>query len=286
MARQKEPPRYDMELPREDVSFDVEAFDSLIRSHGVVLEHYAATLCPIGIQDMDDMRTHLNHSECSNGFIYDKIGEVEGWINSNGSSPQWEAYGIQDGSSVTLTLPRFYDQRFDGHACECPIMVQHYDRFYLRDIQVTVVNSQRFEHNQTGIDRMAYPVVAVQSLIDSSGKRYHEGVDFDVIDGLIKWKPMKSPGYDPGGGLDGTGTGVVCSIRYSYRPYYYVERLLHEVRVSKDTNPYTGEVTLVRMPYQILLRREWSFENEERVARDKPSDRDVPAPRSGGFGPR
>lgn len=268
------------------MSFDVDAFDSLIRSHGVVLEHWAATLCPIGIQDMDDMRSHFNHSECSNGFIYEKVGEVEGWIHSNGSNPKWEPYGIQDGSTVYLTLPRHYEKRFDGQPCELPIMVQHYDRVYLRDAQVTVLNSQRFEHHQSGIDRLAYPAVKVFSLMDSYGKKYRAGVDFDVIDGLIKWYPNKSPGYNPGGGLDGSGSGIVCSVRYSYRPYYYVQQIVHEVRVSKDVNPYTGEESLIRMPYEILLRREYAFENEERVAREKSSDRDVPSPRSGGFGPR
>ncbi len=235
---------------------------------------------------MDDMRSHLSHSTCSNGFIYDKVGEVEGWIHSNSSNPDWRAYGIVDGSGIMLTLPRFYDKRFDGHSCDCQIMIQHYDRFYIRDLEVTVLNSQRFEHSQTGIDRLAYPVVGIMSLIDSSGKKYIQGIDFEVVDGLIKWYPMKSPGYDAGGGLDGTGTGVICSARYSYRPYYYVERILHEIRVSKDVNPFTGAEGLVRMPYEIALRREWAFENEERVARDKASDRDVPAPRSGSFGPR
>lgn len=281
MAKQPTPPRYDIVLPREDVSFDVEAFDSLVRSHGVTLEHYAATFCPIGIQDMDDMRSHVNHSECSNGMMYEKVGEVEGWIHSNSSNPTWEPAGIQDGSSVYLTLPRHYDKRFDGHACECPIVVQHYDRWYIKDLQVTVVNGQRFEHSQTDIDRLAYPVVGVLSLIDNLGKKYSQGVDFEVKDGLIYWLAGKSPGYDTT-----VGKGRICSVRYTYRPYYYVQQLLHEIRVAKDVNPMTGDVSLLRMPYQILLKREYAFENEERVAREKSSDRDVPAPRDGGFGPR
>ena len=63
-------PRHDLELPFTAVSFDIEAFDKLAKSHGVLVEVYSAMMCPIGLRDAHDARGHLDHSECSNGFIY------------------------------------------------------------------------------------------------------------------------------------------------------------------------------------------------------------------------
>lgn len=271
---------YQFDIPFEAISFDRVATDEQLRSHGVTLVHYAMTFCVENAATVDDTRNHINH-QCSGGMKFEKVGEVEGLFTSNSTSSQWADYGLQDGSSSLITVPRYYDVRYDGGNCDCPIIIQTLDRFYIKDESVRVSNAQRFEHSQTLVDRMAYPVLSVQSLEDSRGNKYREGIDFDTKDGFIYWRSGHSPGYDTT--ID---KGVVCSIRYEYLPFYSVRRIPHEIRVSKSLDPITGETKLSRSPMQLLVDREWVFHDEDRDEREKPSDRDVPSPRRGSFGPR
>lgn len=269
-------PRNDMNLPFSAVSFDMEAFDSLIASHGVTIEVYSAMMCPLGSTDADDAHSHMGHSECSGGFLYKKEGEVEASFLGNSSKPDFQGYGISDDSMASMTVKRYYD-------CPAgkPVLLGHYFRVYIKNCPVVVTNSEILEHHQSGIDRCSYPIVSVQRLMDARGVEYSEGTDFTVSGGLLRWNPNKGPGYDTK-----LGRGVPFAISFTYLPFYYIKQLPHEVRVTKDVDPSTGEVSLVKAPYQLVLQREWAFHDQGRQARDKSSDRDVPAPRSGSFGPR
>lgn len=269
-------PRHDLHLPFEAVSFDMAAFDNLVSSHGVTIEIYSAMICPLGSHDPDDIYGHLGHTDCSNGFIYTKEGEVEASFLGNSSTPNFQGYGISDEATAQMSVKRFYDCPKDK-----PVLIGHYYRIYLKDCAVPVVNSEIIESHQSGVDRCSYPIIDVQRIKDARGQDYQEGVDFEVKDGLIYWKPNKGPGYDTI-----QHRGVPFSVHYTYRPFYYVKYLPHEIRVTKDVDPATGEVSLVRGPYQLMLQREWAFHAEERVKREKSSDRDVPVPRDGSFGPR
>jgi hypothetical protein len=269
-------PRYDMNLPFEAVSFDIEAFDKLIASHAVTIEVYSAMICPLGSRDADDVHSHMGHSQCSNGFIYTKEGEVEAAFHGNESRPNFQGYGISDESTARMTIKRFYDCPRDK-----PVLIGHYYRIYIKDCPVSVTNSEVIEHHQSGVDRLSYPIVAVQRIMDARGQEYQEGRDFVVDAGLLRWLPNKGPGYDTK-----LGRGVPFSIHYTYKPFYYVKHIPHEVRVTKDIDPATGEVALQRVQYELIVQREWAFHNEGRKEREKATDRDVPAPRSGSFGPR
>lgn len=269
-------PRYDMQIPFSAVSFDMEAIDNLVASHAVTVEIYSAMICPLGQKDVDDVYSHMNHSECSNGFIYTKEGEVEGVFLGNSSQPGFTGSGIEDDAHAMMSVRRFYDC-----PAEKPVLVGHYYRVYIKDCPVVVVNSELVEHHQSGVDRCSYPVVQVQRLMDARGVEYKLGHDFAIDGGLIRWHPNKGPGYDTK-----VGRGVPFSVHYTYLPFYYVKNMPHEVRVTKDVDPATGEVGLIKANYQLHLQREWAFHSEERTRREKASDRDVPAPRSGSFGPR
>jgi hypothetical protein len=277
MAKKPEPfSRHDLSLPFEAVSFDMPAFDKLIASHAVTIEIYSAMICPLGSHDPNDVYGHLGHTDCSNGFIYTKEGEVEASFLNNTSAPNFQGYGISDEASAQMSVKRFYDCPENK-----PVLIGHYYRVYLKDCSVTVVNSEVVEAHQSGVDRLSYPAIAVQRLMDARGKLYTEGADFEVRNGLIYWNENRGPGYDTV-----QGRGVPFSVHYTYRPFYYVKYMPHEIRVTKDVDPITGEVNLVRAPYYLMLQREWAFHAEERVKREKASDRDVPIPRDGGFGPR
>lgn len=275
MGANRQPSHYDIFIPAHGISFDVDAFDELMREHGVTLQHYKALPCPLGVFDRDDNRSHVDHDNCSNGFLYEYGGEVTAFFSGNSNSPALEVFGIADGSTVQVTLPRFYDN--DGEQ----ISVQHYDRFFLKDVEVFSTNGEQVEYHQSGVDRLRYPIQKVESIVDARGRRYQQDRDFQVIQGNICWQGDNRPGFDPQ-----QGRGVVYSVRYRYRPFYYVRSLIHEVRVSRDIDYETGNIKLQRMPYALVLQREYVYENERRSTKGVSDSRDMQAPRSGGFGPR
>lgn len=277
MTTRRQLPTYDMILAPEHVAFDVQAFDAVVASQGVTFEHYRAILCPLGLTDKFDARSHAGHSTCSNGFIYKKAGDITALFTQNQTLANITDGGYFDGSTVQVTLPRFYDKEEE----EKEVLVQHFDRFYLKNVPANTVTTQRFEAHQSGIDRMQYAVTKVEYLIDANGVEYSQGADFSIDNGHIKWTGTKRPGYDPK-----AEKGVICSIRYAYCPFWYVKNLLHEIRVSQDLDPIEGKVTLVRMPYAVLLQREWVFESAERDSNGASSIKASAASRDGGFSPR
>lgn len=276
--------RFQLDLPEQAVSFDVAAIDALLRSQGATLEHYAAILCPLGLENKTDIR-HTGHpGKCHNGFIYKKIGNVVANVTSNSSQQNWSGRGIEDSSSAYVTLPRYYDERCDGRPLSVPIRIQHFDRIYIKDLQVQVVNSEKIEYNQSGVDRLAYPALSVEFLIDANGQEYTCGKDFEVESGNIVWKENRAPGYNVE-----AERGVIYAVRYTYRPFYYVENMLHEIRLARTVNAETGEIELERLPFQLRLQREYAFDAAQREKEKEDKDSAASGgrvPRRGSFGPR
>lgn len=271
-------------LPTTAIDFDVDAFDSALRSQGVRLVHYTAIRCPVGMTEIgSNRRPHEDHAGCSNGFLYQKAGTITALLIGNGNDPQLRDVGFVDGASFTSTFPLEYDV-----ACDCPdkaFYVAPFDRFYLDEEAITVPTWQLVRANETGLDRLAFPAAVVERLVDANNKTYREGHEFTLSGGSVVW----APGAQPPPNDD--GTGVVFSIRYRYRPFWYVARLLHEIRVSQVGNPVMGERKLVRMQQQVMLNREFLFLNESNddIAprnTDSKTSRQAHAPEDGGFGPR
>jgi hypothetical protein len=276
MAKEKPRQVYTTDLPNAAISFDVDAFDAALRSQGVTFIHWRAMRCPVGMVDEhDSRRPHEDHSGCSNGFIYSMGGEITCLFTGNSTQSVMAEVGVMDGSTVSVTFPRYYD------GTETPVYVAPFDRLYLAEESVVVPDWQLFRHNPSGVDKLNFPVVSVQDLVDSQNRRYSLG-DFEVRDGRLVWVGNR-PGVDPE-----TGRGLVCSVRYTYRPYWYVRQLIHEVRVSQVENPYTGVRQVQRMPQAALLQREYVFEGSSTDTPSEVSDdpRDAKVPEVGRFGPR
>lgn len=265
-------------INEEAIQMDVQAFDKLLKGHGVCFKHYRALPCPVGLGDRYDIRhTHDDHSGCSNGFIYVYAGDVVCSFTGNSRQAQILDLGMLTGSTVQVTVPRFY------MGSEREVLLAPYDRLYLADNKAKVIATQRFEHHITGYDRMEFPVEEVELIVDSDGRVYESG-DFEVTKGQVHWLGNNQPGVDPA-----TQKGQVCSIRYHYTPFYYVERLLHEVRQIQSYDPSTGQTGTVRMPYAAVLQRENYFQGSSKRDEQAPnpnSMRQPPSPRSGMFGAR
>jgi hypothetical protein len=264
--------------PSESVHFDVDGFDNAIDKQGVSFVHFRAMPCPVGLSDRYDIRrTHEDHSGCSNGFLYQRAGKIVCPFSGNSKQVQLLDVGILTGSAVQITVPRHYTDK-PGES----VMLSQFDRLYLADNAALVIAMQRFEANATGLDRLQYPVVEVEHIVDSNGRSY-DHTDYTIESGMIRWTGANRPAPDPK-----TGKGQICSIRYRYIPYWYVDRLIHEIRVVQATNPETGIHGTVRMPYAALIQRENVFENEQNdpQAPNPDSPRQAAAPRRGSFGAR
>lgn len=269
-------------------SFDVDAFDNAIRSQGVSFVHFRAMRCPVGIIDKDEQRRpHDHHAGCSNGFLYTEAGKLTALFNGNNHDNQQTTVGILADANVHVTFPRFYDKQTEVED-DVEVEIAPFDRLYLDEPRISVPHWQLVEYNQSGEDRLSFPAVSVTDLVDSRGIRYRQGEHFELTGkGHIKWTSSTRPGYD----VDAE-KGVVYSIRYRYRPYWYVQRLIHEIRVSQVEKlvDYDGntERRIERLNMDANLQREYVFEKEDNdpQAPDPSSARQSKSPRSGQFGPR
>lgn len=278
-----------MDLPSYAVGgFDAEAFDDAIRDNGVTYQHFRSMRCPVGLSSIEDVRrTHDDHQGCQNGFIYTLAGEVTVLSTGNSKDSKFADPGRMDGSSMRATFPRFYD-RCRPEEPEVPVRLAPFDRLFLKEDVGTVETWQLFAASGQAQDRLMFPAVCVHDLMDSRGIRYAQGADFDVAQGRVAWHPGRSPGVDPK-----TRLGTVLAIRYSYVPFWYVDRLEHEIRVTQRTNEISGEREVIRMPQSAQLVREHVFRGEDAdpLAKNPTSARQVPEPikggptSSGGFGP-
>ena len=263
------------QLPHDSVSLDPSVFDNLLRAQGVSFVHYRAIPCPVGMSELGDTRRpHEDHSKCSNGYIYSKVGHITCAFSGNSKQSRLLDVGILNGSQAQVTIPRYYDDTLKT-AVFAPG-----DRMYLEADVALVTHYQRFECHATGIDRLSFPVVEVEFLVDSHGIEYSAD-DYSIENGRLRWKaqPQKFPS-DP--------RGPVCAIRYQYRPFFYVDRVMHELRVIQITDPVTGERSVQRLPVQLSLQRENIYVGSQNDDA-KPGETSGRAPKSPGdqnFGPR
>lgn len=243
-------------------TFDPDAFSNAVADHGFKLVHFRATLCPVGMTDQfDNRKSHPPHDNCSNGYIFENAGEVVCLFTSNPTSTQIIDPGLLWGSSVQLTFSPYYE---DGVT---PVTVMPQDRLYLKEPAGYVTANQRFTASEGGVDFTQFPIEQVQSLWDSSGRKYSP-YDYVIEKGLIKWGQRRPT------------PGAVCSIRYLYLPYWYVDRLVHEIRLAQTQDRLTGVRGSTRMPYSAVCKREnVSRDEQNEISEGKPlGPRQIPPP--------
>lgn len=268
------------DLPRDVVSFDQDAFDVAIHEHGVSMLHYRAMRCPIGMIDPTDIRKqHDEHAGCSHGFLYSYAGEIKAIFSGGDGKERQGPGGFVDDGSVSVTPPRYYE---DGVT---PFYGAIYDRLYLAQDGIYVPTWETFCADVSGVDKLNFPAELVQDLVDATGTRYVQGRDFVLDKGRVRWVGNHPISPDPK-----TGKGTVCTARYLYRPYWYVQRMPHEVRVAR-ADFGDGTAGVQRMAQHLILQREWLFEAElapspTSAASPPISARQAPGPKQGSFGAR
>lgn len=257
-------------------AFDVDAFDEAIRAHGVRFIHYRGMRNPVGLIDkFDSRRPDDDHSGSSNGLIYTKAGCITALFTGNSKDLRAMDGGNLNAANAQITPARTYD------CSDEPIYLAPMDKLYLEEESVMVTHQQLVDAHETGIDRLKFPALKVLDLIDASNVRYQQETDFKVISGKVHWCGPNRPGTNPE-----TGVGRVYAVRYLYRPYWLVDRLMHEIRMAQAEHPMTGARSTVRMPQAALIQREYVFEQEKADEEAAPSVRQTRSPRDGGFGQR
>lgn len=260
------------------ISFDKHAFKQAIHAQGIKVTHHRAIPDPTGMQTRGDIHAVNAPNRSSDGYIYLEAGMANVFFSNNSNSVNLSQNAVMSNSTAYITLPETYDDK-----PEIPFLVAPWDRFYLADIEVRVVTSQFLESNSTGIDRAQFPITYVEHLIDANGIKYEEGTHFCLTeDGNIKWLTQNRPGWN-----QEIGRGTVYSIRYRYTPYFIVNRLIHEIRVSPITDRASMQRSVERMPYQVEVVRENVFHDTNKdpnAPKDDPRYEDVPSS-GGNLGP-
>jgi hypothetical protein len=253
------------------VAFDLQAFEDNIKAHGLQFIHYRATRDPVGLIDRDDTRRpNPSDAKSSNGFHYTKAGIITALCLGNTKETKASDAGLVDSSMAQFTPLSTYED--SGKR----VFLSTYDKVYLQEESVLVSRTELIEAQVTRIDRPKFPVIEVLDCIDANCKQYYQRADFEITtSGLIKWGD-RNPGSDPE-----SGKGIIFSIRYVYRPYWYVQRLVHEIRMIQQENFATGERKVVQAPQSAIIVREHFFESEanseSRAAAEKPADGQVVA---------
>ena len=259
--------------PGQIIDFDVNEFDEIVAGKGVMLQHFVAMRCPGGLIDLTDSlrRPHEDHLSCSNGMLYSYVGTIQALFSGNNKEFRNTDLGLLDPSIATVTFPRTY---IDGS----PFFGAPLDRFFLSEKNIVVTNWQLVENNPIGLDRLLFPATSILDLVDSRGIKYQLG-DYQLEAGQISWIPgQRSRGSEPA-----TGKGRVYSVRYLYHPFWYLVKMIHDIRLVQNLDN-DGVRTTSRGPQTAQLQREFMFQSTDAdgQARDSATNmRQSPRPSDG-----
>ncbi len=256
----------------QNVFFVPELFDSLVREHGVLLEHFIALPCPQSDKNINNIRSNHADHDCEDGMYYTCAGKFLGIMTNNPKSNRFQSEGIIDSATCWIIVPRFYEQ--NGQR----IYFSPYDKLYVADNQfkeVLVPNFESMEASTTGVDRLRFPVCEVTHLIDKSGNpSFQSNIDYQVTsEGNLQWMTQNRPQFNPV-----LQEGGVYSVRYLYRPFWYVVTVEHEIRLSKILNADSDNKEVVRLPQYLRCVRERYFRSKDQTdQKEDPREAYVPS---------
>ena len=253
-----------------DPQLDPKAFEELIKNRGLRWQHFKATQCP-NIPDLETNQHDPNCQICENGMLFYGGDEVHGIFQQNKLERMYEIQGVWDIGEAVVTFSAYADAEDGTPGRGEAIDLQNFDKLVCLDYEFRW--QELIEHSPLGVDRLRYPALQVEFLSTKS-KQYYPDVDFIIDDdGMIKWITQNQPNYD-----QRNSRGEVFTIAYTARPVFYVVNLIHEIRATKAQDFVTKEITAVRLPQQVLIRRDYLFSHPG----DTKGKKSTRAPRSGG----
>lgn len=223
------------------VAYDLQAFEDLVQAHGLVFVHYVAMKDPIGLISKTDLRrpNAIQDDHLSNGLYYIESGKIRGLMSGNTKETRASSGGITDPGIAQLTPSLTYLESDTG------VYLSPYDRLYLEESAVLTTRSDLVNTSQAGLDRLPFPAVDVLYLVDSEGNRFEKS-EFSIVNGKIQFG-AKRP-------------SSVYSVKYTYRPFWLVHRMVHDLRVIQSLD-YMGQREVKQAHQSCILQREYMFLN-------------------------
>lgn len=274
--------------PWKAVRGDAEADNLMTTNFGIRFIHYACMPDPLYQVDLGGIRTSFDQEDNQqfsdndkfhreNGFLYFRKGIIWGIFQNNSKDFRSIPSGLYSDSGATITLNRYYQDSDEK------IKITENDKFIPCELpsEFFSVNWQKFDHNPTGYDRLEFKACEVVDLIDSSGVVYNQNVDFTIQDGNIHWTDgANRPGLD-----STSGKGKVCSVRYTYKPYFYVKMVMHDIRIRPAVDPDTGQIVSKSGPLLVSIQADWIY-LDRRTANDGDTAAQLDAADTPNTGPR
>jgi hypothetical protein len=232
---------HENEFPKESVAYDLDAFENLVQAHGLIFTHYVAMKDPVGLINKTDIRrpNAVQDDHISNGFYYVEGGKIRTLFAGNTKEVRASSGGITDPGIAQITPSLVYLD--SGQKTYMSV----YDRLYLDESSILTTRTDLVNLNQTGIDRLPFPAVEVLYLVDSDGVRF-SGPDFDIVNGAIHWG-SKRP-------------SSVYSIKYTYRPFWLISRMVHDLRIVQAVD-YMGGRQVKQAHQSSIVQREYLYLN-------------------------
>jgi hypothetical protein len=241
------------------------AFQDLIENHGIKMRIQRPVPCP-NIRSLDAPQHESNCNLCVNGSVHFDQREFIGAPMGDTMDRKFGSNGTWDLDQANIIVPT---HDLNGQNLD----VNYFDAIVLPDFSVRYY--QRVEHSQSGFDRLQFPALSLDFVIDSSGKQYRVGIDVIVEEGRLQWIGER-PGYDPF-----LKVGKIYSVSFYTTPQFTVVGLPHQLRMAqthiKAGQGQPARNVQARFPQLVVVRRDFiPFD-----AFDKDGAKDRPEPRRG-----
>lgn len=236
-----------------DPSIKGDAFDQLLQNRGIRFVHKIAAPCP-NINVLDDNNHDPECTFCDNSqMIYVQEKEIWGTLSNNSLEKLYEVQGVWEVGTAVITFPTHYPDSEDQADFNI------FDQLMCPDFQVRLSDIKQYDG--TGVTKCKYPIVKAFNITSISAgvlKTYALDVDYTIDeDGNIEWITGQEPSYD-----NIADIGEVLSITYVANPVYNVVQTLHELRVTQEL--INGVKTAVRLPQQVLVKRDFLFKPDNK----------------------
>lgn len=224
----------DFNSPWSAIVNSTEASNMFIAGLGIVFNHYIAIPNVVGENLLGDIRRTFGEESknqfgfdqqfdfIENGYLYKYAGQVWGIFQGNNKSFKELTAGLYSSSGAMITFNRYYrgTDKYVGFA--------EFDKLIpcISGKQFYSVNFQKLHSSMTGLTRLQFPACQIDFVIDSDGNIYEEVKHYVLEHGNIKW-------VSGGPGVNfTTGKSKLISVRYRYKPTFYVNYMGHDIRIS------------------------------------------------------
>jgi hypothetical protein len=226
--------------------FSDDAHDSLLKSKGFRALHYKHALNPNRetVEEGVDLSTMT-----TSGYVF--YDPEEFWVvpQNIGWQDTYVIQGVHGTNSISLNHTGYYTNG---------------ERVYLRpgDIvviqdDITVMVQQLVEFKNAPSQKLKMPIVSVDYLANGNGRRYEEGVDFTVSQGIINW--LQSPLWDAK-----NKRGEVLSCVYWTKPRFNVVATPKVFRMvwSNASGNDRLQAAATYLPGNCIVNMSWLSPNE------------------------